>query len=123
MSAPAMDPRATALMAKMANYRLFVILWQGHGSDLSGHLAEHLDYMIEVEKSGRLFASGPLGERSRSDGMTIVRTASSEEAESVARGDPLFKAGLRTFTVEPWTVMEGRLTVSIDLSDKAVSFT
>lgn len=122
MDPPGMDPRAAALMAKMARYRLFVIFWQGHGRDLSGHLADHLAYMIEVEKSGRLFASGPLGEGARGDGMTVVRAPSPEEAEALAKEDPFVRAGLRTYTIEPWLLMEGRVTVSVDLSDSSMSF-
>ena len=118
-----MDPRAAELMAKMAHLRLFVIFWRGGGNDLSAHLAEHLDYMIAVEKTGRLFASGPLGERSRSDGMTIVRADSAEQAAEIAAADPFVRAGLRSYTVEPWTVMEGRITVSVDLSDRSMSVT
>ena len=116
-----MDARAAALLAKMAQLRLFVVFWRGEGADLSQHLADHLDYMISIEKSGRLFASGPLGERSRSDGMTIVRAASADEAEAMAKADPFVRAGLRSYTIEPWTVMEGRLTVSVDLSDRSMS--
>lgn len=112
-----MDERAAALLAKMAQLPLFVIFWRGEGRDLSTHLADHLEYMIAVERSGRLFASGPLGERSRSDGMTVVRASSREEAEGMAADDPFVKAGLRTYTIESWTVMEGRLTLSIDLSN------
>lgn len=118
-----MDPRAAELMAKMAQLRLFVIFWRGGGNDLSAHLAAHLDYMIAVEKTGRLFASGPLGEQSRSDGMTIVRADSAEQAAEIAAADPFVRAGLRSFTVEPWTVMEGRVSVSIDFSDRSMSIT
>lgn len=116
-----MDPRAASLMDKMAKLRLFVIFWKGEGSDLSEHLADHLDYMIGVEKDGRLFASGPVGDRARGDGMTVVRVASAEEAESVAAGDPFVRAGLRTYRIEPWTLMEGRMTVSVSLSDCTMS--
>ena len=117
MNAPTIDPRAAALMAKMEKVQFFVILWQGHGNDLSGHLADHLTYLIEVEKSGRLFASGPLGDRARGDGMTVLRAASVAEAEAVAKDDPFVRAGLRSYTIEPWVLNEGRVTVAIDLSD------
>ncbi len=116
-----MDPRASSLMDKMAKVRLFVIFWTGDGRDLSAHLADHLEYMIAVEKDGRLFASGPLGERSRGNGMTVVRADSAAEAEAIAAGDPFVKAGLRTYTVEPWILMEGRLSVSVSLSDCSMS--
>jgi len=118
-----MENRAATLMAKMAKYRLFVIFWHGKGLDLSDLLADHLDYMIEVEKAGRLFASGPLGDRGKGGGMTIVRADSVEQAEAIARGDPFARNGLRSYTIEPWTVMEGSVTVSVSLSDGSMSFT
>ena len=118
-----MDPRAAELMSKMAQLRLFVIFWRGGGNDLSAHLADHLDYMIAIEKAGRLFASGPLGERRHSDGMTIVRADSADQAAEIAAADPFVRAGLRSYTVEPWTVMEGRMSVSVNFSDRSMSVT
>lgn len=115
-----MDDRAAELLSKMAQWRLFVIFWHGGGRDLSSHLTQHLEYMIGVEKTGRLFASGPLGERSRGDGMTIVRAESAEQAQEIAAADPFVGAGLRSYTIEPWVVMEGRMTVAVDLSDRSM---
>lgn len=105
----------------MLRLRLFVIFSQGKGLDLKPYLAEHLQYMIELERRGKLFASGPLGDGSKGDGMTIVRAASAEEAREIALRDPFVVNGIRTFTIQPWTVMEGALTVTVNFSDRSAS--
>lgn len=105
----------------MLRLRLFVIFSQGKGLDLKPYLAEHLQYMIDLERRGKLFASGPLGDGSKGDGMTIVRAASAEEAREIALRDPFVVNGIRTFTIQPWTVMEGALTVTVNFSDRSAS--
>jgi uncharacterized protein YciI len=105
----------------MLRLKLFVIFSQGKGLDLKPYLAEHLQYMIDLERRGKLFASGPLGDGSKGDGMTIVRAASAEEAREIALRDPFVVNGIRTFTVQPWTVMEGALTVTVNFSDRSAS--
>lgn len=88
---------------------------------LQPHLESHLLYMIELERQGVLFASGPFSDEAGTaagHGMTIVRAGSFEEARAIAEGDPFFRQGLRTFEIRRWTVVEGRISVSIDLSDR-----
>jgi uncharacterized protein YciI len=114
------DP--SALLARMMKKELFVILNTPlvEPADLRAHLVEHLNYMIELEKRGVLFASGPFSGpdgRPTGSGLTIVRAASFEEAEAIANGDPFAKAGLRRSEIRRWTVNEGRIHVSVDLSD------
>jgi uncharacterized protein YciI len=83
-------------------------------------LGEHLLYAIELEKSGKLFASGPLFDRDAATGhgVTIVRAASFEEAEAIAARDPFAVAGVRVPAVHRWIVNEGRISVSVDISDQ-----
>lgn len=102
----------------MLRLRLFVIFSHGKGLDLVPYLAEHLQYMIDLERQGKLFASGPLGDPSRADGMTIVRAKDEEEAHDIAMRDPFVIRGIRTFTIQPWTLMEGSLTVTVNFSDR-----
>jgi uncharacterized protein YciI len=113
--------RVDDLVSKMLAYQLYVIFWHGKGLDIVPKLAEHLEYLIDVEKAGKLFASGPLGPREKKNGMTIVRANSLEEAEEIARNEPFCKAGLRDFTIEPWTIMEGSITVSVNYSDGSMT--
>lgn len=91
-------------------------------SELAELLPQHLRYMIELEKQGILFASGPFIADERvaaGSGMTILRTASREEAEAIAREDPLYKSGMRTFEIRTWQLNEGSFTVTINYSDQS----
>ena len=109
--------RAAGLIAKMLNLKLFVVFNKPKGGDIRPHLADHLDYMIALEKTGKLFASGPMGVPGSGFGMTVLRAADEEEARAIASKDPFFLAGLREFTIESWTVMEGGLNVTLNFSD------
>lgn len=87
-------------------------------------LKDHLVYLIGLEKKGILFASGPLKDKADAmtgAGITIVRADSFEEAEQIAHGDPFVKAGLRKPTIHKWTMNEGRISISLDLSDGTAS--
>lgn len=82
---------------------------------LGPHLAAHLAYMIELETSGVLFASGPFfaSGASTGEGMTIVRAASESEARAVLEKDPFVVAGLRRFELHEWHLMEGAIQVTV----------
>lgn len=54
----------------------------------------------------------------RSDVLIIIRAAGADEARRTADSDPMHQAGARTYTLHEWTLNEGRITVSIDLSDQ-----
>jgi uncharacterized protein YciI len=77
--------------------------------------------MIELERQGKLFASGPFGDGTKGDGMTIIRAANEDEAREVAMRDPFVVNGIRTFKIEPWTVMEGSLSVTVNFSDRSAT--
>jgi uncharacterized protein YciI len=114
------DPQT--LLARMMQKKMFVILSsiQAEPEALRPHLASHLKYLIDLEKRGILFASGPFSNAEgqlTGDGLTIVRAASFEEAVKIANEDPFTLCGLRTPSVRRWTVNEGRIQVSVDLSD------
>jgi uncharacterized protein YciI len=85
-------------------------------------LPDHLNYMIDLEKRGMLFASGPFQagkDLLPGTGMTILKVGSLEEAEAIAREDPLNKSGLRTFEVRTWQLNEGSFTVTVNYSDRS----
>jgi uncharacterized protein YciI len=116
--------RATVaeLLARMTSKELFLIESAPLASfeALEPFLRDHLLYIIGLEKAGVLFASGPLTNRDNAmtgAGITIVRADSFEDAEQIAQGDPFVHAGLRQPTVHKWTMNEGRITISLDLSD------
>jgi hypothetical protein len=50
--------------------------------------------------------------------MFVLRANSFDEAEAIAKEDPLHKAGLRTFTLQKWRLNEGRITITVDFSDQ-----
>ena len=91
-------------------------------SEISLLLPDHLAYMIDLEKRGLLFASGPFlagKDLLPGTGMTILRAGSFEEAEAIAREDPLNKGGMRTFEVRTWQLNEGSFTVTVNYSDRS----
>jgi uncharacterized protein YciI len=123
--APAAEERIAELTRAMLRKKLFVVLTRATaGPDrITAVLPEHLAYMIGLEKSGALFASGPLtepGGAPRGDGLTILRAASAEEARRIAEADPFSLQGLRTFELREWTVMEGSLGLKVNLSDQSI---
>ena len=109
--------RIATVTGKMLNYRLYVVFSHGKGLDMKPHLLEHLDYMVSIEKAGKLFASGPMGEQGSGNGMTILRVADEAEAREIASNDPFIRNNLREFTIEPWTIMEGSVNISVQFSD------
>jgi hypothetical protein len=117
----ATELKIAALTKGMLRLKLFVMFSFGKGLDLKPYLADHLAYMIELERQGKLFASGPFGDGTKGDGMTIIRAADAEEARAVALRDPFVVNGIRTFRIEPWTVMEGSLSVTVNFSDRSAT--
>ena len=115
----ATELKIAELTKGMLRLKLFVIFSFGKGLDLKPYLAEHLAYMIALERQGKLFASGPFGDGTKGDGMTIIRAADAEEARAVALRDPFVVNGIRTFEIEAWTVMEGALNVTVNFSDRS----
>jgi uncharacterized protein YciI len=117
----ATELKIAELTKGMLRLKLFVMFSFGKGLDLKPYLADHLAYMIELERQGKLFASGPFGDGTKGDGMTIIRAAVAEEARAVALRDPFVVNGIRTFRIEPWTVMEGSLSVTVNFSDRSAT--
>jgi uncharacterized protein len=117
----AIELKIAELTRNMLRLKLFVIFSSGKGLDLKPYLADHLTYMIGLERAGKLFASGPFGDGTRGDGMTIVRAADEAEARAIAMQDPFVVNGIRTFTIQPWTVMEGSLSLTVNFSDRSAS--
>lgn len=91
------------------------------------NMEEHLNFQVQLEKDGILYAAGPLwtddGEEWEGEGMVIVRAASIAEAKAVAERDPMHKAGARTFRIRPWLINEGSVTVRLDYSTQTFNIT
>ena len=56
----------------------------------------------------------------RKHGMIIVRADSFEQARAIADRDPFHKAGLRSYSVDRWSLNEGSLTFTVNFSDQSV---
>lgn len=86
-------------------------------------MLEHYEWMIDLEKRGRVLVSGPVADRAgnQAAGMTVFRAESWEEAENLAAGDPFVSCGAVTFEIKRWQINEGRINVSIDFSDQTFS--
>ena len=114
-----------ALMRPMLKKRLFVVMWSAVDRPdlIRRHLLEHLRYIVELERSDVLFASGPFsqGEDVRlGDGMTILRADSADQARAIAEQDPFVRQRARTFSIKQWTINEGSLSVKVKFSDTSV---
>jgi len=119
------EERIQQLTKSMLRKKLYVILSKGGATpeQIGAVLPDHLEYMIGLEKKGVLFASGPLTAadgKMAGDGLTIVRAANIEDARTIASADPFVKNKLRTFEVREWTVMEGSLSIKVNLSDQSL---
>lgn len=85
------------------------------------NLEPHLKFQIELEKNGVMFGAGPFFADNESDwageGMVIIRAKSLADAREIAASDPMHKSGARRFTVRPWLLNEGTITVKVSYSD------
>jgi hypothetical protein len=86
-------------------------------------LPAHLEHQVRLEKSGTMFAAGPMVEEdgSPAGGLIVIRAESFAAARAIADSDPLHKAGLRSYTIRRWTVNEGAYSVRVNYSDQSVS--
>ena len=85
------------------------------------NLEKHLEFQCGLERRGIMFGAGPFWADNEEDwhgeGMVIIRAGSLAEAKRIAAEDPMHKAGARSFTVRPWLLNEGTITVKITYSD------
>jgi len=112
------QPRLEQLLDATANIELFVLFMTATAAfevplasqEARRILTDHLVYLRELERSGQLYASGPLD--TDGDGMCIVRTPSREHAERIGDAEPFHQAGWRINTVRSWHLNEGLLVAS-----------
>lgn len=119
------EERIRQLTKGMLRKKLYVILSRGAATQeqIGEVLADHLEYMIGLEKQGVLFASGPLTAapgQPLGDGLTVLRAADADDARRIASADPFVVKKLRTFDVREWTVMEGSFGVQLNFSDQSL---
>lgn len=78
---------------------------------LKAVLPAHLAYQRQLESEGKLFLAGPLsdetGELMRGTGLIIYRANSLEEANELAKGDPMHSENVRSYILRKWLINEG----------------
>ena len=94
--------------------------------DFMPHLADHLAYIGEQERAGRIMLAGPLsdeaGEAMSGIGFQVWRAANWDEAKALAEADPMHVAGVKAFEMRRWLINEGSIRVTIGLSSHHVEF-
>ena len=92
-----------------------------HLETVRQNVETHRAYLKNLESQNILFAAGPLltndGQYFVGNGLWICRASSMEEAVSVAEADPMHRNGARTFTIRPWLLNFGKMTIHITLSE------
>ena len=107
----------------MAQKQLYVVFTTpAHGLDaVLEHVEEHLKFQVDLERRGIMFGAGPFWDEDETywsgDGMVIIRAESLAAARAIAAVDPMHKSGSRRFTVRPWLLNEGTLTLRLNFSD------
>jgi uncharacterized protein YciI len=91
--------------------------------ELDRLLPEHLEHQIRLEKSGIMFAAGPMtnSDGTAAGGLIVIRAKDFAEAKAIADSDPFHKNGLRSYTLRRWTVNEGSYGLRVNYSDQTFS--
>jgi uncharacterized protein YciI len=117
--------RVKQLTAKFLGRQLYVIhtVPKVSREELDAMLPAHLEHQIKLEKSGVMFAAGPMAnpDGTPAGGLIVIRAKDFAEATAIADSDPFHKAGLRSYTLRRWTVNEGSYAVRVNYSDQSVA--
>ncbi len=101
-------------------YVVFTTPTNGLGPVMA-NVETHLKFQIELEEKGIMFGAGPFWtddeQNWEGDGMVIIRAGSLDEARKIAESDPMHRCGARSFTVRPWLLNEGTMTLKVRYSD------
>ncbi|WP_367192450.1 YciI family protein [Amorphus sp. 3PC139-8] len=112
---------ASREMLQKQLYAIFTRPANGIGPVLE-RMEEHLAFQVSLEKDGILYAAGPMWTDAEDawegEGLVVVRAGSREEAIKIAERDPMHKSGARAFTVRPWMINEGSVTLRLDCSSQ-----
>ena len=114
------EARIRELTERMWRKKFYAVLWDGNGADLRPHLVEHLEYMIGLERAGKLFASGPLRFRRKQRRTDHSARRKRGRGARLALRDPFVVNGIRSFEIREWTVMEGSFGINVNYSDRAI---
>lgn len=108
----------------MLQKQLYVVLTtptNGMGPVMD-NIDEHLKFQVGLEQQGIMMCAGPFWADDEhtwnGEGMVIIRADSLAHAREIAESDPMHKSGARSFTVRPWLLNEGRITLEVDFSTR-----
>ncbi len=100
-------------------YAVFTTPTNGMGPVME-NLEPHLEFQVKLERDGIMFGAGPFWADNEVDwngeGMVLIRADSLAHAKEIAASDPMHASGARSFTVRPWLLNEGTMTIRIDYS-------
>ena len=70
-----------------------------------------------MEEEGVSIAAGPCWaddeETWNGEGVVVLRAKSLADARKIAESDPMHASGARSFSVRPWLINEGSITVKV----------
>lgn len=86
-------------------------IWTGEPSpELDERQKRHLEFLGKLHADGKTLVSGPVQDPTANlRGITIFKTATLEEAQTLIAQDPFVKIGHLTAEVMPWWVGKGYL--------------
>jgi uncharacterized protein YciI len=124
MKPPALAPALHERTSGMMNLRLFAAHARlaATREEMAPLVEAHVAFLVELERAGALFASGPFFDQAGAptgDGMTIVRAESITAARALLERDPFVQAGVRTFELREWHLMEGTIVLTVRASARA----
>ncbi len=117
-----MSDLAEVARLKAAMWQMRFVLMQRRVLDpaqIAPHQLAHYKWMIAQEKSGHIVLSGPVFDEAGAavGGMTLFALSDLVAVRALAESDPFIASGAMGFELRVWQLNEGRLTLSVDLSD------
>lgn len=113
------------ILQRSASLPVFLMLrYLDEQDTLESNLADHLDWMVSLEREGRILLSGPVRPEGPGGlvGLTVIRADSEAAARGIAEADPLVRCGYVRFELCSWTAFEGAFLLDVRLSDSSVRF-
>lgn len=124
------DDKAQRLSKNFLRKRLFVMLRIPSQINLAqAFFTEHLQWVIDSENRGEIFASGPFVANGRTPGkpgspaggMTMIRASTFDDAKVIADTDPYIVNDVVKYELKEWLLMEGSFNLKISFSQGTYS--
>jgi uncharacterized protein YciI len=110
-----------ARVGAMLNHDVVAIVSKPRpGFDPKALLAQHLDFIVALERKGLVLLSGPTSapELPAGSGLTILNVGTIADARRIWADEPFHRAGGRNAEFFVWRLMEGNIGASLSLSDR-----